>query len=292
MAELTQLRQRLSLADNYPGGVPLESLLEGLPGWEVAEGGKRARIFPHPPGYDGRVYVQPTDGVPAVGLRGLQDLAARRLTLPMTMPMLFAGKAFGRWLAQQFVVDTTGHEAPVELMPFLSAVPDVDKMWGYGWLLFGHVTATPANDLVSVARGMAGAGLVKNMLPVASRHPFDRTLLSMGRRIREFLDGHHDEITAAAAEKMTQTLTVYQNMFGERFPENFLDVVREGHTDGARTPDRCADRPDIAGTDGRPVRDRRDGRLPGVGHRPGPPGGPPALGGTAALRHHRPVDDP
>ncbi|WP_137022884.1 lonely Cys domain-containing protein, partial [Streptomyces albus] len=227
MAELTQLRQRLSLADNYPGGVPLESLLEGLPGWEVAEGGKRARIFPHPPGYNGRVYVQPTDGVPAVGLRGLQDLAARRLTLPMTMPMLFAGKAFGRWLAQQFVVDTTGHEAPVELMPFLSAVPDVDKMWGYGWLLFGHVTATPANDLVSVARGMAGAGLVKNMLPVASRHPFDRTLLSMGRRIREFLDGHHDEITAAAAEKMTQTLTVYQNMFGERFPENFLDVVRE-----------------------------------------------------------------
>ncbi|MEK8171904.1 hypothetical protein NKH77_28770 [Streptomyces sp. M19] len=70
-------------------------------------------------------------------------------------------------------------------LPFLSVVPEVDEVWGFGWSLFNHAAAGP----VIVAMGQGD--VVKNAVPVASRHAFEAVRRALRPGSRTFLDTYY-----------------------------------------------------------------------------------------------------
>ncbi|WP_421106959.1 lonely Cys domain-containing protein [Streptomyces sp. NEAU-S77] len=218
--QLELARRALDTTDERDAVIPLADLLEDLEGWEVTEVGRRTHVAPHLPDHNHRAYTQPTPGIPTIGLRALQEVAARRLSKAEYGRLLTEGREFGASIAKDFLLDVMDGGLPPDslpLLPFLSAIPDVDEVWGYEWLSFNHVAATPASLLLP-------GRLVKNLLPVAGRHPFDRTLRALRPRTREFLDGRYDEIAREFAERLRSLLEIYRRVFGGEIAAGFFDA--------------------------------------------------------------------
>ncbi len=273
MAQLQRARAAGRLPDERQVAVPLTEMLGPLGGWTFTEDGLKAKVNPAPEGFDWTAYGQLTLGYPTVGLRELQDIAHRRLTVPKFETAIVFARSFGQLLTTTYANDLLG--APVvesHIAPFLSAIPEVDEVWGYGWLGFQNVVAAPIGDVFDNARPPgADPELIKNLLPAASRNALDRILRALRPRTRTFLNEHHDQLSADAARQLSLLLDFFRQRLTPHLPADpaFFDTVRHGGADPARALDRRPHRPHLPGRTRQPALRRRHGRrrLPGPGHR-------------------------
>ncbi|MFE1459398.1 lonely Cys domain-containing protein, partial [Streptomyces sp. NPDC058735] len=277
MARLQQARAAASIADERQDAVPLTEVLGPLGGWTFTEAGEATSVNPAPVGFNGTAYAQVTLGYPAVGLRELQHFTAQRLSRSRFTHLMSGGRVFGLTAAVMFANSVLGRAAVEHhLVPFLAAVPDVDEVWGYGWLGFQNVAAAPIGEIMD-SGPFTGTDptLIKNLLPAASRHALDRVRRALRPRTRTFFAEHHDRLTQVVVQQMGRLLELYRRMWAPDQPAGagFFDTVgvdvptpREhwtavltGRTSyGAAVSQRYAVGMD---DDGYPVLDTDDGRL-------------------------------
>ncbi|MER6961975.1 hypothetical protein, partial [Streptomyces sp. NPDC000618] len=198
-------------------------------GWRTEPAAAGLLLPPQVTGAEHLLFPQATLGVPTVGMRALQDFAMKRLVNPRLVQIMGAGRLFGARLAAAFVRDVTGNAEVVPAhVPFLSVLADVDEVWGYGWLLFGHAGARPLATVHD-------HDLLKNTLLGASRtfltgdpdRP-DRpgVLESLRPRTRAFLDREHDRIRGNFEQSLRNLVNEHQRILhGEAMDlRGFLDV--------------------------------------------------------------------
>ncbi|WP_239142477.1 lonely Cys domain-containing protein [Streptomyces sp. SID8016] len=229
MAQLQRARAAGRLPDERQVAVPLTEMLGPLGGWTFTEDGLKAKVNPAPEGFDWTAYGQLTLGYPTVGLRELQDIAHRRLTVPKFETAIAGARSFGQLLTTTYANDLLG--TPVvesHIAPFLSAIPEVDEVWGYGWLGFQNVVAAPIGDVFDNARPPgADPELIKNLLPAASRNALDRILRALRPRTRTFLNEHHDQLSADAARQLSLLLDFFRQRLTPHLPADpaFFDTA-------------------------------------------------------------------
>ncbi|WP_435195453.1 toxin glutamine deamidase domain-containing protein, partial [Streptomyces sp. NRRL F-5630] len=209
LARLERLTRALD-ARNEPQNaarIPLADLFPAGDGWETTDLGDRTEVGPTPVGTD-RAYVQPTPGVPALGLRVLMDVAADRLPESPFGALDASGREFGMKIVAAFVRDFTRRtNVPEMAVPFLSAIPDIDDMWGYLRYSYAHTVARPAGTILNQA---PVPFMAKNALAVASRPALDRVLRALRPRTRDFLNEHHDGISGNLAGVLAKLLELYR----------------------------------------------------------------------------------
>ncbi|WP_435246914.1 hypothetical protein, partial [Streptomyces sp. NRRL F-5630] len=228
MAQLRRARAAARLADERQRAVPLPELLGPL-GWTFTEEGQGAKVNPAPEGFDWSAYTQLTAGYATDRLRELQDLALERFTRPDLKQLMVGGRSFGQMVTRVFVNRALG-QGSVEnhLVPFLTAIPDVDEVWGYGWLGYQNVAASPVSTIFD---GALPAGvdpnLIKNFLLVASRNGLDRVLRALRPRTRVFLDERHDELTGRLLPHLSHVMELYRRSLtpDKPFDAGFFDAV-------------------------------------------------------------------
>ncbi|WP_030593722.1 lonely Cys domain-containing protein, partial [Streptomyces globisporus] len=229
MAQLQRARAAGRLPDERQVAVPLTEILGPLGGWTFTETGLKAKVNPAPEGFDWTAYGQLTLGYPTVGLRELQDIAHQRLTVPKFETAIAGARNFGQWLTATYanqVLGTTAVES--HLAPFLAAIPEVDEVWGYGWLGFQNVAAAPIGDVFDNARPPGtDPELIKNLLPAASRNALDRILRALRPRTRAFLNEHHDQLSADAAQQLGRLLDYFRQRLTPHLPADpaFFDTA-------------------------------------------------------------------
>ncbi|MEU2779991.1 hypothetical protein ABZ646_46105, partial [Streptomyces sp. NPDC007162] len=181
-------------------------------GWQPTEFGRKATILPSVEGPNHRAYTQPTPGVPALGLRMRLNAAAGKMApFPDVWELYVKSEAVGQAIAAEFVRDELGVPGvPQDSLPFLAAIPEVDDVWGYAWDAFNHVAARPNAAMLPVS-------IIKNWLPVASRHPFDRILPALRPRTRRFLNEQHDRISAIVVTGLLESMET-SRQFNEEPP--------------------------------------------------------------------------
>ncbi|MGW4240852.1 lonely Cys domain-containing protein, partial [Streptomyces sp. NPDC004749] len=228
MAQLRRARAAARLADERRQAIPLPELLGPL-GWTFTEVGKGAKVNPAPEGFDWSAYAQLTAGYATDRLRELQDLAFERLTRPGLAHVMAGGRSFGQILTTMFVDRALGQGAVENhLVQFLAAIPDVDEVWGYGWLGYQNVAAAPVSTIFDNAlpEGVDPT-LIKNLLPVASRNALDRVLRALRPRTRTFLNERHDELTRRLHPHLSEVMEHYRRTLtpDKSFDAGFFDAV-------------------------------------------------------------------
>ncbi|MGW2212996.1 lonely Cys domain-containing protein, partial [Streptomyces sp. NPDC001781] len=210
LARLDRVERALDARDELGSAqlIRLSDLLPAQDGWQTTELGDKAlvgRSLIHTTA----AYVQPTTGLPALGLSELQDAAVDRVPHAVLGMVDMSGRDFGMKATADFVRAFTGRtDVPEQVVPFLSPIPDIDELWGYLRLGYAHTVARPVGAILNQT---ASAFMVKNGLVVASRHPLDRILRALRPRTRTFLDKHHDGINARLAVVLGRVLEAYRN---------------------------------------------------------------------------------
>ncbi|WP_307825443.1 lonely Cys domain-containing protein, partial [Streptomyces sp. MBT55] len=229
MAQLQRARAAGRLPDERQVAVPLTEMLGPLGGWTFTETGLTAKVNPAPEGFDWTAYGQLTLGYPTVGLRELQDIAHQRLTVPKFEMAVAGARNFGQSLTATYANQLLGTIAvESHIAPFLAAIPEVDEVWGYGWLGFQNVVAAPIGDVFDNARPPGtDPELIKNLLPAASRNALDRILRALRPRTRAFLNDHHDQLSADAAEQLGRLLGFFRQRLTPHLPADpaFFDTA-------------------------------------------------------------------
>ncbi|MFE2397658.1 lonely Cys domain-containing protein, partial [Streptomyces sp. NPDC059425] len=229
MAQLQRARAVGRLPDERRAAVPLTEMLGPLGGWTFTETGLKTAVNPAPEGFDRTAYGQLTLGYPTVGLRELQDIAHQRLTVPKFETAIAGARSFGQSLITTYANHILGTPAvESHIAPFLAAIPEIDEVWGYGWLGFQNVVAAPIGDVFDHARPPgADPELIKNLLPAASRNALDRILRALRPRARAFLDERHDQLSAEAAEQLGRLLEFFRHRLAPHLPADpaFFDTA-------------------------------------------------------------------
>ncbi|MFF4792916.1 hypothetical protein ACFY2M_24790 [Streptomyces sp. NPDC001276] len=135
-------------------------------------------------------YAQFTVGVPVDGILPMLQLVEARFgrSRDVLERLFIASRNFGALLAQRYIESRSGQAlAPGEVDLFTND-SRVREVWGYGWLLFNHVSAVPVHNLLGVR------GIVKNLIPVASRNPLGAILEDLTPEVRIFLAGELERI--------------------------------------------------------------------------------------------------
>ncbi|MGW2213210.1 lonely Cys domain-containing protein, partial [Streptomyces sp. NPDC001781] len=209
LARLERVERALDSRD-VPGAVPFVSLSDLLPvqdGWETTELGDKALVG-QTPVRSNLAYVQPTPGFPVLGLSELQDLAVDRLPKGAVGAVEASGREFGMKATAQFVRVLTGRtDVPDVVVPFLAPIPDIDELWGYLRFAYAHAVARPTGVILNQG---PNPFMVKNGLAVASRPALDRVLRALRPRTREFLDQHHDDVSASLDVTLGRLLELYR----------------------------------------------------------------------------------
>ena len=229
LTQLWRARAAARIADERQAAVPLTELLGPLGGWEFTELGRGAKVNPAPEGFDWTAYTQLTLGNPAMGLRDLQEFAFKRLSQPQFQSLIAEGRTFGQVITTAFVHRALGHgDVEGHLMPFLAAVPDVEEVWGYGWLGFQNVGASPVSAIFDKAlpEGV-DPNLIKNFLSAVSRPALDRVLRALRPRTRTFLDERHDELTTRLLPHLSKVMELYRQKMtpDQSFEAGFFDAA-------------------------------------------------------------------
>lgn len=229
MAQLQRARAVGRLPDERRAAVPLTEMLGPLGGWTFTETGLKTAVNPAPEGFDRTAYGQLTLGYPTVGLRELQDIAHQRLTVPKFETAIAGARSFGQSLITTYANHILGTPAvESHIAPFLAAIPEIDEVWGYGWLGFQNIVAAPIGDVFDHARPPgADPELIKNLLPAASRNALDRILRALRPRARAFLDERHDQLSAEAAEQLGRLLEFFRHRLAPHLPADpaFFDTA-------------------------------------------------------------------
>ncbi|WP_037805177.1 toxin glutamine deamidase domain-containing protein, partial [Streptomyces sp. NRRL F-5135] len=208
LARLERVQRMLDARDE-PNAAPmsLAALLPAQDGWTVTELGEKAVVGPTPIRW-GRSYVQPTPGVPALGLSALLDDAADRLPLGSVQASESSSREFGMAATAEFLRDFLGRsDVPAMSVPFLAHIPDIDDIWGYLRFAYAHTVARPTGTILN--QGPAPF-MAKNALAVASRPALDRVLRALRPRTRDFLNLHHDGISGNLAVVLGKLLEMYR----------------------------------------------------------------------------------
>ncbi|MFE1458919.1 hypothetical protein ACFW7K_29640, partial [Streptomyces sp. NPDC058735] len=209
LARLDRVERALETGDE-PGSAQLTRLSDLLPaqdGWETTELGDKALVA-RSLIQTTAAYVQPTTGLPALGLSALQDAVVDLLPHDALRQLDMSGREFGMKATADFVRAFTGRsKVPDHVVPFLSPIPDIDELWGYLRLGYAHTVARPAG---AVLNHDPSGFVVKNGLAVASRHALDRIRRALRPRTREYLDEHHDGINASLAVVLGRLLEAYR----------------------------------------------------------------------------------
>ncbi|MFE5766404.1 lonely Cys domain-containing protein, partial [Streptomyces sp. NPDC056492] len=208
LAGLARAREALGLTDLFGISLPLSDLLTPTAGWEVTEVGARLRVHPSIDGPSHPTYNHYTVGLATSGLRGMLNLASGPIqNIPVLWTTFETARSFGQRVAESFLHEALGERGVTATqVPFLAAIPDVDEVWGYGWLMYSHVSALPANQWVEV--------LTKNMLPVASRHSFGVVHAALRPRTQAFLERHHEALTDLFLSLLRSDLRHYEEKSG------------------------------------------------------------------------------
>ncbi|MGO4423398.1 hypothetical protein AB4Z54_33100, partial [Streptomyces sp. MCAF7] len=229
-----------------------------LPGWVITEVGQATTVYPLASGHNGRSYAQFSLDTPAVGRRMLYDHGIDRSWPRALLLLTTTGRDFGRRVAGELASGGVGRgEVPVELVGFLSAIPDVDEVWGYAWRAFTHVAAQPLD--------VTNPQLLKNWLAVASRHAFDSERRALRPATREFLDERHDGLSAIAHDMLKAEMERHFQLFspGGVVPDGFFDLVISA---AGETGDETSPREHLtAALTGRTSQGRRIGSYESVG---------------------------
>ncbi|HBF83222.1 MAG TPA: hypothetical protein DD420_25875, partial [Streptomyces sp.] len=229
MAQLQRARAAGRIADERQAAVPLTEVLGPLGGWTFTEVGLATKVNPAPEGFDWSAYGQLTVGYPAVGLRELQDIAYERSTAEQFETATAGARSFGQMVTTTFANHVLGANAVENhIVPFLAAVPDVDEVWGYGWLGFQNVAAAPIGNVFDNSRPPGiDPELIKNLLPAASRHALDRVLRALRPRTRSFLDERHDQLTEDVVQHLGRLLEFYRQRLTPNLPPEtgFFDTA-------------------------------------------------------------------
>uniref|UniRef100_UPI0018FEB7DC hypothetical protein n=1 Tax=Streptomyces sp. NRRL F-5135 TaxID=1463858 RepID=UPI0018FEB7DC len=209
LARLERLTRALDSRDEPQNAarIALADLLPAGDGWETTDLGDKTQVGPTPVGTN-RAYVQPTPGLPALGLSVLMDVAADRLPESPFGALDLSGREFGMKIVAEFVRGFIRRaDVPEVAVPFLSAIPDIDDMWGYLRYSYAHTVARPAGTILNQA---PSPFMAKNALAVASRPALDRVLRALRPRTRDFLNEHHDGISGNLAGVLAKLLELYR----------------------------------------------------------------------------------
>ncbi|MGN5635732.1 lonely Cys domain-containing protein, partial [Streptomyces sp. AC154] len=226
LAKLGRMERALDARDE-PGAaeqIPLAELFPAGDGWTTTELGDRILVG-RTPVRSNLSYVQPTTGLPALGLSVLQDQVADRLPPGPFGSVDGASREFGMKTLSEVLRAFTGRQdVPEVAVPFLAVIPDVDDMWGYLRFGFAHTVARPTGVILN--RGPVPF-MVKNALAVASRPSLDRVLRALRPRSRHFLDEHHDGLSGSLAATLGRLMEVYQKAIapGEPLFPGFFDAT-------------------------------------------------------------------
>ncbi|MGO4422707.1 hypothetical protein AB4Z54_29390, partial [Streptomyces sp. MCAF7] len=217
------VRDRLARTAEQGGRpMPLADLLGDVPEWEITELGQVTTVHPLALGYDGRPYAQFSLGPAVVSRMMLWDHAIGRLWRKDTLPLFLAGRRVGAQAARELVGRLGYRDAGVaDLLPFLAAIPDVSEVWGYAWMAFNQVATRPINVAFTDV-----SHLLKNRLPVVSRHAFDSVRRALRPDTRDFLDKRHDQLSVIAHDALTKEMERTFEFYrpGTVVPYGFFDV--------------------------------------------------------------------
>ncbi|MFE4453468.1 hypothetical protein [Streptomyces sp. NPDC056796] len=236
------------------GPRPAREVFRQRDGWAVTPEFADVAVLPAPRGNRRESpYVQFTVGVPVDGILPLLQLVEARFgkSRDPLERLFITSRNLGAALAQRFVEQRSGSAlAPGEVNLF-TGDSRVREVWGYGWLLFDHVAAAPVHNL-----SRAG-GLVKNLLPVASRNPLGRILEDLDPQVRVFLAGELGNIRNDVVKMVRDHLSA-------RDPKNAryyaaADVLDEVLLDRSHTVDDYITHAVRGAMQGRPSIDQRVG---------------------------------
>ncbi|WP_329295924.1 toxin glutamine deamidase domain-containing protein [Streptomyces sp. NBC_01455] len=231
LQEFLRIRESLRRTDREGHPIPLRDLFLEREGWTVFTF-ENLLVYPSPEGPHHAAYTQFTVGVPIGGASHLLALIQAQIGIPLLEKAVagarhFAGDLTARYASQYL-------KSPVRPMqlPYLSGVAGIDELYGYAWLMFSHVSATPFQSRLHLW-GM----LKKNLLPAALRNPFHVVRNSLSQDIRNFLDNHDNErfIITKFEEHLRQGIADYRK--GTPGPDDTRSILDEFVTSGLTNRD-------------------------------------------------------
>lgn len=229
-------RTALGLADGGERPVGLAEVLGQVEGWRVVGLGLYARVHPSALGTNADAYAQFTAGKPVSGERAVLDAAARRSTNPVLDPFFLTARNFGQSMALRFVHRRLGEgSVTTSHVPFLSAIVDVDEVWGYGWRVFSQAAAN------NVSASFPGT-VVKNMFISAPRNPVELLHEDLRPETVKFLAQDLDATTASFIAFLRLILDRYRTLLGRDWADaddSIVDIV--GRLEGIPPRERLAD---------------------------------------------------
>ncbi|MPY32788.1 hypothetical protein FNH09_16380 [Streptomyces adustus] len=218
---ILRARELLSRTDREGHAIPLRELLPAED-WTVFADGKLL-VNPSPAGPGHPAYTQFTVGVPIGGASRLLAQVEARLSGSMSLDKAVAGsRHFADDVTKRFASQVLKRHVETGELPYLSEVAGIDELYGYAWLMFSHVSATPLRERFFRQR------LIKNMLPAALRNPFHVVRESLRQEVRGFLENHDNErfIVNKFEEILRQRIAAYRTEYpGADDARNILDQV-------------------------------------------------------------------
>ncbi|MEU2289228.1 hypothetical protein ABZ614_46485, partial [Streptomyces sp. NPDC013178] len=178
------------LLQTVPIGSTLLEALHQRSGWVVSDRFKDVRIIGRTRSGRQLRHLQFTVGVPVDGLYAMLRLVEEREYIREPRALLAHGRVFGRELATHFVQQTLGLQLQQGEIELLSQDPRVREIWGYGWLVFTHASATQLTLKHSNVVNM-----VKNALSAALRNPIGRLRDELQDDVAEFLETRKAAVT-------------------------------------------------------------------------------------------------
>ncbi|MDX2733436.1 toxin glutamine deamidase domain-containing protein [Streptomyces sp. PA03-2a] len=222
---LLRIRELLRRTDREGHPIPLRDLLPEREGWTVFTS-ERLLVFPSPAGQHHPAYTQFTVGVPIGGASHLLALVQDKFGIPELEKAVTGARHFAEDLAARFASQYLKSPVLPLQLPYLSGVAGIDELYGYAWLMFSHVSATP------LWGRFFPQILKKNMLPAALRNPFHVLRNSLSQDIRNFLNNHDNErfIINKFEEHLRKRVTIYRQ--GNPGPEDARPILDEFVTSG------------------------------------------------------------
>ncbi|MFD1277706.1 toxin glutamine deamidase domain-containing protein [Streptomyces kaempferi] len=203
---LLRLRELLRRTDREGHPIPLRDLLPEKQGWTVFTS-ERLLVYPSPAGPHHPAYTQFTVGVPIGGASHLLALVQAQFGgIPALEKALTGTRHFAEDLAARFASQYLKSPVRPLQLPYLSGVAGIDELYGYAWLMFSHVSATP------LWNRFFPQILKRNMLPAALRNPFHVLRNSLSQDIRNFLNdpGNERFIIDKFEEHLRKRVTDYR----------------------------------------------------------------------------------
>jgi hypothetical protein len=169
---------------------PLTGLLMPDRNWTFTERGRTAAVGPKTP--DWGIFPQFTVSIPIRDVGHLLAFLLRDYQGPQwVFNLLSIGRDFARQVARRYAEKKFSIGNNEWSWPLLSALPEVDEVYGYAWLAF---TDVGAGVMFQVFRSVS---LDKNSTPTALRNTWDRIHGTLRRSIRGFLAEDERWITDA-----------------------------------------------------------------------------------------------